>query len=157
MEEPIDIEALQSLVRQHRKRFNLSLRAAAEESGVPFTTLSRIERGHLPDLANFRRLVAWLGLEPERFFSPPRTRKEPTVDAIARHLSVDPNLTPRAAERIAEMVRELYDNFAKPAPSAKVHLRAAPTFTPAAATALSSLLADIEATLVHKEQDRGTS
>src|SRR4051812_6665104 len=60
VDEPIDIKALGLLVRNEReRRGRLSLRAAAEQADVPFNTLARVEKGDLPDLANFRRIVAW--------------------------------------------------------------------------------------------------
>ena len=43
----------------------------------------RVEKGDLPDLANFRRIVHWLGLPPDRFFQPPQVRTENTPDVIA--------------------------------------------------------------------------
>jgi transcriptional regulator with XRE-family HTH domain len=143
--DPIDIELLGRLVHAERlKRGRLSLRAAAEQAEVPFNTLARVERGHLPDLANFRRIVDWLGLPPERFFQPPRVRTENTPELIAHHLSRDPNLTDAAAERIAGLVRELYASFAGADRRMRVHLRASVTFKPEAARKLSSLLEQMQ-------------
>ncbi|ACU75763.1 helix-turn-helix domain protein [Catenulispora acidiphila DSM 44928] len=147
MDDPVDISALQRLVQRHRAERGLSLRAAAEESEVPFNTLARVEKGHLPDLANFRRIVEWLGLPPERFFEPPRVRTESTPELIAYHLARDPNLSDAAAGRIAALVRDLYDTMAEPAGAVQVHLRAASTFTPQAARALGELLETIQAKL----------
>jgi len=137
--EPLDVDALQALVRDRRARDGISLRTAAEQSDVPFNTLARVERGHLPDLANFRRIVNWLGVPAERFFAPDRTRDESTPEAIAHHLLRDPDLTPQAAAQIASLVRDLYRNLVSPR-AGRVHLRAANTFVPQAATELSSLL-----------------
>ncbi len=148
MDDPIDIEALQTLVRKHREQRGLSLRAAAEQADVPFNTLARVEKGHLPDLANFRRIVAWLGLPPERFFQPPRVRTETTPEVIAYHLSRDPNLTDVAAERIAGLVRELYVSLARVDQDVRVHLRVAPTFTPDASRMLGDLLQKMQQALV---------
>ena len=47
------VEELGSLVAAHRRDRGLSLRRAAEETGVAFNTLARIEKGHVPDLATF--------------------------------------------------------------------------------------------------------
>ncbi len=148
MDEPIDIEALQMLVQQHRTQLGLSLRAAAEQAEVPFNTLARVEKGHLPDLANFTRIVDWLGLSPERFFQPSRLRTESTPEVIAYHLSRDPNLTDAAAEKIAGLVKELYGSLACRETEVKVHLRAAPTFTPQASRLLSDLLSDMQSRLM---------
>ena len=145
MSDPVDIELLGQLVRAERlKRGRLSLRAAAEEAEVPFNTLARVEKGDLPDLANFRRIVHWLGLAPERFFQPPRTRTENTPELIAHHLARDPNLTDAAAEKIAGLVRELYANLAGADRQIRVHLRASATFKPEASRKLSSLLEQIQ-------------
>lgn len=144
MDDPVDIDQLQVLVKSHREQLGLSLRAAAEQSGVPFNTLARVEKGHLPDLANFRRLVLWLGLPAERFFQPAMFRVENTPEVIATRLAQDPNLTPAAAESIAEVVRELYGTLAKKDAEVTVHLRAAKTFTPRAAKLLGEILSEMQ-------------
>ncbi len=147
MSEPVDIDQLQELVMSERKRRGLSLRAAAAQADVPFNTLARVEKGHLPDLANFRRIVEWLGLPPERFFQPSRVRTEDTPEVIAHHLARDPNLSMAAAEKIAGLVRELYASLAMTDRSVKVHLRAASTFTPDASRLLGELLDEIQGKL----------
>ena len=144
MSEPVDVDQLKTLVAGERKRRGLSLRAAAEQADVPFNTLARVEKGHLPDLANFRRIVEWLGLPPERFFQPAQVRAIDTPEVIAHHLARDPNLSDAAAEKIAGLVRELYTNLAVTHRPVKVHLRAASTFTPKASHMLSELLGDIQ-------------
>lgn len=42
-------------------RGSMSLRNAAKEIGISTATLSRIERGGVPDLATFKALCVWLG------------------------------------------------------------------------------------------------
>jgi transcriptional regulator with XRE-family HTH domain len=144
MEEPVDIDTLKTRVRQHRDELGLSLRAAAEQSGVPFNTLARVEKGDLPDLANFRRIVEWLGLPPEMFFQPPRLRTENTPQIIDHHLRQDPNLTEEAAGQIAGLVRQMYTSLARPPDAVRVRLRAAPTFKPEASRLLGDLLQDMQ-------------
>jgi transcriptional regulator with XRE-family HTH domain len=142
--EPVDISVLMTRVREHRETLGLSLRAAAADCDVPFSTLARVEKGHLPDLANFRRIVSWLGLAPEQFFQPPRLRTENTPEIIAHHLSRDPNLSDAAAGQIAALVRELYNSLARPRQQMQVRLRAAPTFKPEASRLLGGLLSDMQ-------------
>jgi len=43
------------------------VRAAAAEIGVSSATLSRIENGHVPDLATFAKICAWLEEDPAVF------------------------------------------------------------------------------------------
>jgi transcriptional regulator with XRE-family HTH domain len=133
MEDPVDIDTLRTRVRERREEYGLSLRAAAGQSGVPFNTLARVEKGDLPDLANFRRIVEWLGLAPEVFFQPPRLRTENT-----------PEITDEAAGHIAGLVRELYTSLARPPEAVRVRLRAAPTFKPEASRLLGELLQDMQ-------------
>jgi transcriptional regulator with XRE-family HTH domain len=146
MDEPVDISVLKTRVMQHRKKLGMSLRAASADCDVPFNTLARVEKGHLPDLANFRRIVIWLGLAPEQFFQPPRIRTENTPEIIAHHLIRDPNLTDAAAGHIAALVRDLYNSLARPPREVQVRLRAAPTFKPEA----SQLLGDLLEKMQHK-------
>jgi transcriptional regulator with XRE-family HTH domain len=147
VDDPVDIDQLQVLVKRHRETLGLSLRAAAEQADVPFNTLARVEKGHLPDLANFRRIVLWLGLSPERFFQPSMFRAENTPDIIATKLAQDPNLTATAAETIAEVVRELYGTLATQDRDVTMHLRAAKTFTPKAAQLLGEILTEMQTAL----------
>lgn len=119
----------------------MSLRAAAEQADVPFNTFSRVEKGLLPDLANYHRLTVWLGLDPGKFFpEPTRRREQDTTETIRGHLHSDPHLSEDAAEQIAALVANLYQNLAAPIADIEVHLRAPTTFAPEAARRLSDIL-----------------
>lgn len=149
MDEPIDVDELRRRVGEYRRERGLSLRAAAEESGVPLNTLSRVEKGQLPDLANFSRLMIWIGLDPAAVFSSgPRQRAQSTPDAIRASLHGDRNLTEDAADQIAAIVSSLYSKFATAEPQTRLHLRAQKTFTPAAARQLGDLLANMQDVLL---------
>lgn len=56
------LESLGSLVLE--KRGKVGVRATAAMIGISPATLSRIENGHLPDLANFRKICQWLEIDP---------------------------------------------------------------------------------------------
>lgn len=45
---------------KNRERYVISLRDAENQSGISAATLSRIERGAIPDLETFRKLCIWL-------------------------------------------------------------------------------------------------
>ncbi|WP_425063792.1 helix-turn-helix domain-containing protein [Pyruvatibacter mobilis] len=49
------------------KRGTLGVRAAAKEVGISPATLSRIENGHVPDLATFAAICEWLDEDPAQF------------------------------------------------------------------------------------------
>lgn len=143
--EPIDIDELRARVVQARQEQGLSLRAAAEQAEVPFNTLARVEKGHLPDLTNFTRIVTWLGLDPGMFFTgTKRQRQQNTPEHIKHSLLSDPHLTEQAAEQIAALVQNLYETLATPVGDAEVHLRAHSTFIPDAARQLGVLIEQMQ-------------
>ena len=153
-DETLNLEDLGPLVANERKRRGLSLRDAAKEAGVPFNTLARVERGHLPDLTKFKRLVEWTGADVAQFFER-RERTVTTPEVVAQHLQTDPSLSRDAAEHIAGLVSDLYQALARPRQVTAAHLRAARTLRPDAGRALGSLLADLEAA-VRERGSRGT-
>jgi len=59
------IDQLAQLVS--RKRGSMGIRAAAKEIGISPTTLSRIERGHVPDLRTLDKVCNWAGADPAKF------------------------------------------------------------------------------------------
>jgi transcriptional regulator with XRE-family HTH domain len=146
---PDPFKELGPLIAARRAELGMSLRDAAQASGVPVATLARIERGRMPDLATFRLVIRWLGVPAERFFSPTE-RVESTPEAIAEHLSADPALPADAADRIAGIVRDLYETLASSDRQIAVHLRAAKTFEPPALRLLTDLLGDMQAALLRE-------
>ena len=50
-----------------RTRGSMGIRAAAKEIGISPTTLSRIERGHVPDLRTLDKVCDWIGVNPAKF------------------------------------------------------------------------------------------
>lgn len=57
--------SLDVLVREiKRKRAGKGVREAAEEIGISAATLSRVERGNLPDLETFKRICKWVEVDP---------------------------------------------------------------------------------------------
>ena len=145
-EEVLNLDELGPLLASERKRRGLSIRDAAEEAGVPFNTFARVERGHLPDLAKFKRLVEWAGADVSRFFER-RERTETTPEIIAARLRSDPNLSPESAAHISGLVTDLYKALARPAHVTAAHLRTARALRPEVANKTGLLLADLEAAL----------
>ena len=151
----LDLSDLGQLVYAERTRRGLSLREAAVETEIPLNTLARVEKGHVPDLQKFRRLVEWSGIDIQQFFEI-HERATATTEVIAEHLRADRNLPPEAADRIAAIVGDLYEALARPQEVVAVHLRAARTFRPQAASSLAALLSDLNQALA-EEPDYGTA
>ena len=151
----LELSDLGSLVLAERNRRGMSLREAALATGIPFNTLARVEKGHVPDLPKFKRLVEWCGADIQQFFEI-QEKATTTTDIIAEHLRADRNLPPEAADRIADIVGDLYKALARPQEIAAVHLRAAKTFRPDGARALGALLNDLKQALL-EEPANGTT
>jgi transcriptional regulator with XRE-family HTH domain len=59
------LEDLGRLILDKRTERGLGIRAAANEVGVSHATLSRVEKGFLPDLENYEKIRKWLGIKEE--------------------------------------------------------------------------------------------
>lgn len=53
-------------IKRHASMFGL--RAMAREIGISPTTLSRLSRGGMPDMATFVAVCRWLDMDPGLFF-----------------------------------------------------------------------------------------
>jgi transcriptional regulator with XRE-family HTH domain len=145
----LDIAELAAMLRQ--RRGSLSLRQAAEEAGVSFSTFSRVESGSQPDLASFSRLCTWLRVPPTRFFRSGSEREIDALDTAISHLHSDPRLNDDAKRSIANVLRDMYAALAAPPepPSNLIacHLRATPAMRPGVPERVSGILTDLHAEL----------
>jgi len=150
--ERLDLGRLAELLRERRGK--LSIRQAAHEVGVSFSTLSRVEAGAQPDLATFTRLCAWLGIPPSRFFTPVVEREVSPLEEAITHLQADPRLSDDAASTISSVLKDLYQALARDiAPSSTAvacHLRATSVMRPGVPSRLASLLQDMHDALERK-------
>lgn len=144
--ERLDVTQLGRLVRERRGQ--LSLRQAALDAGVSFSTMSRVEAGAQPDLASFSQLCAWIGRSPGDFFTAVPARRVGSLDEAMSHLHADPRLTPQAAAAITGVLKEMYEGLARqidsPQTPVACHLRAAPVMRPGVPGRLSALLQDLQ-------------
>jgi transcriptional regulator with XRE-family HTH domain len=118
IEKFIDPIVLGDRVRAKRRSKKQSIREAAEEVGVSAPTISRVERGHLPERENLLRLARWAGvrIDPDIHRDARRARNvvvhDPgasTIEAVELHLRADKNLSRDDAEALSEMFRLAYD------------------------------------------------
>lgn len=78
MPEPASLKSLGRMVA--RKRGKVGIRATARAIGLSPATLSRVENGQLPDLANFTKLCEWLEIDPAAILGfDPAYRDRPTA------------------------------------------------------------------------------
>ena len=113
-------------IRRKREDAGMSLRDAANETGVSASTLSRIENGTgKPDADNIARLTSWLNVPMERVMSGRQPQgdegqpviyfpQEATPDIVEAHLRADRNLSPETAKALSELFRVAYAQFSHP-------------------------------------------
>lgn len=153
-QEPLTPRDLGRLLRERRRRDGLSLREAAEDVGVSFNTLARIEKGHVPDVGTFQRIAEWVGVTPGAFFRPERRRSGSTPDIVANHLRADPALSDEAAERIVGIVSELYSALARSTATTAMHLRSSRALRADAAVGLADLIVQMQCKLEQENAAR---
>ena len=88
--------------RLAERRGDLGVRAVAKDIGVSPATLSRVERGHLPDLGTFGKICRWLKVDPGQVLgiTPPAAG----TPRVAVHFKKNATLSPRTAKALANMV-----------------------------------------------------
>ena len=124
MTSEINIQSFASQLRD--KRGNRGLRDVAKEIGnVSASTLSRIEKGNVPDLDTFIRICKWLDISPDRFvasnrqednnedgsrdFDIEKTDIEAGVQTITVHLRADKTLDSKTAAALTHLVQMAYN------------------------------------------------
>lgn len=99
----IPMTQLGAELRKRRKEEGLSLRDVEERTGMSASTLSRMERGHIPDLSIVEKLANWLGVNVQ---AAGKARMEIESDedlmrAIEVHLRANKDLSEEVARSIA--------------------------------------------------------
>ena len=92
------LEDLGRLVLARRTERDLGVRAAAKEVGVSHGTLSRVEKGFLPDLENYDKIRRWLGIVEDMPPAPP------TANAPQVHFRREKTASPETAAALARMI-----------------------------------------------------
>jgi transcriptional regulator with XRE-family HTH domain len=107
-----------ALIKAKRREKDFGLRAAADDSGVSASTLSRLERGaatSLPDTDTLTKLADWLDMPLGEML---RENRIPdggpdltTPEIVEVHLRSDRELSPQTAKSLALMFRMLYEQL----------------------------------------------
>lgn len=120
MTESKNLARLGEIIKAKRQEAGLGLRAAADESGISASTLSRLERGigAAPDAETITKLSEWLKASVDDLLFGGETKfKEleelSTPEIIAIHLRADKNLSPETAAALADLFRAAYKQLAK--------------------------------------------
>ncbi|SRR2546427_10835905 len=101
----LTLEGIGPLLKE--KRGDQGIREIAKEIGISPATLSRIERGKVPDLETFSKICRWLKVDPGEVLGHPRSETEKTGGvrfAPAVHFKADRAISPKVAQALAEMI-----------------------------------------------------
>ena len=95
--------SLETLIAQLKeKRGAQGIRATADQIGVSPATLSRVERGNLPDLETFRKICAWVGVDPGVVLGfRPATDAKPIVRV---HFKKEAAVSQETAQALSELI-----------------------------------------------------
>lgn len=88
--------------RLRAKRGEQGVRAAAKGIGISPATLSRVERGHLPDLETFGKICQWLEIDPGEILGV--SGQSSSHSKIAVHFKKDQTLRPETAQALAQLI-----------------------------------------------------
>ena len=83
-----------------KKRGAVGIRQAAEEIGISAATLSRVERGNLPDLETFKRICSWVEVDPGEVLG-----YQPVNASIVRvHFKKESTISETTAKALANLI-----------------------------------------------------
>lgn len=88
--------------RLHERRGTRGVREVATEIGVSPATLSRVERGFLPDVETFSKICGWLGVDPGEVLGLKPVLR-PGVP-LAVHFRKDREISPDTARALADLI-----------------------------------------------------
>lgn len=115
MQHEININNLGETIQRYREANKLTVRSAAEQmENVSPSTLSRIERGSLPDLDTYMRICRWLNVDPAHFATEPvgntqtEKKSELNKEDIIVHLRADKLLNQQTRDALITMIEVAY-------------------------------------------------
>jgi transcriptional regulator with XRE-family HTH domain len=106
------------------------IREAAEEIGISPATLTRVEGGRLPDIETFRKICAWLKVDPAEILGLPTNpdKSSPSESdnfvAAAVHLRADKSLPSNAAHDLAQLIVAAHKELARRARGRRTNVSA---------------------------------
>lgn len=100
----LTIQQLGELLR--KQRGGRGIRETAKEMGVSPATLSRIERGNVPDLDTFGKVCRWLRVDPGTVLGVESESKTPETGTryATAHYKADQTISPELAGALAQMI-----------------------------------------------------
>ena len=86
------------------KRGGRGVRAAALDANVSSATFSRVENGHMPDLATFAKLCKWLDRDPREFLGMPQEEGTSEKPRAVVHFKKKRTVRVETANALGELI-----------------------------------------------------
>jgi len=86
------------------QRGERGIREVAKEIGISHATLSRVERGFLPDLDTFSKVCRWLNVDPGRILQVRSPGDAAEAPSAAVHFKKESTVSPRMAQALAQLI-----------------------------------------------------
>ena len=106
-----NVQGFYSALDSHRIAKGLSWKDVAKQSGVSQPTLSRLTKGHKPDVDGLALLLVWSGLDASDFI--PQSEEREALAQISANLKADRNLSPESADALIDIIQIAYQRFRK--------------------------------------------
>lgn len=116
-ESHVDVEGLYAALDAKRTAKKMSWRDLAAAVSISPSTLTRMAKGHRPDVDGFAALVTWLQVPADEFFltSPhdkkPRGRNEDFLVVVSRHLRAQKDLEKDKAQLLERIIKAAYQQI----------------------------------------------
>jgi transcriptional regulator with XRE-family HTH domain len=107
----LTLEQLGPLIKE--RRGNRGLRQIAAEMEISAATLSRVEAGKQPDLESFRKICAWLGVDPGEVLGHRREAKVShslSVESgiLLAHFKAGKTMSPKTAQHLGALILAIH-------------------------------------------------
>ncbi|RIH63441.1 XRE family transcriptional regulator [Mariniphaga sediminis] len=104
MNSELKIDLLSRMIKE--KRGSTGLRTSAQEiGGISAPTLSRIEKGNVPDVDTFIKICKWLGVSTDTFINSEHSNSR---QKLIGHLRADRELEPDTIEMLVKLIDMAY-------------------------------------------------
>lgn len=90
------------------KRSGSGMRDTSAEIGISPATLSRIERGYMPDIGTFQKVCTWLNIDPGEILGAKTHVNE--VQMATVHFRKKQTVAPETAQALAQLIIAVQNN-----------------------------------------------
>lgn len=104
----LTLEQLGPLIKE--RRGNKGLRQVAAEMDISAATLSRVEAGKQPDLESFRKICAWLNVDPGEILGFKGSNSTPSNEPVQvlAHFKAGKTMSSKTAKHLGDLILAIH-------------------------------------------------